>query len=455
MAVWSTVTLSALATGLRLDAEYYQPRYLRDANRFNRIQSRQLKDLGFITDGIHSGPDVADEGGVPYVAAKSVTDHGLAMGGVLRITDRQHAANARTSLRAEDVLITTTGTIGWAAVVQAEDLPANIDRDLGLIRLFAESPVDPYFLATFLNSEYGRFQTSREATGNVQQHLFIDKLRELRIPLLECAGKVSSQTRAAYNKRRESAASLAAAEARLMDALELDSLDLRPQRSYIRRFRDLLAGNRFGAEYYMPCKKRAFDALAKLPHRAIADHAPSIRQMWDPTRVSKDERVRNFDISDALEPFLEDGEPQCAAEIGSNKKRFQAGDVVISRLRSYLKEIAVVRTSDTLPAVGSSEFIVLRPTGDGLSAETLLVFLRCPLVQTILQWSQDGSNHPRFSEEDLLEIPVPDTLLRVQKKIDILVHKAIDARREAARLIEEAKSTIEDTISGVADGKKR
>jgi hypothetical protein len=448
MAVWSTVKLSALAAGLRLDAEYYQPLYLSDTKRLNRLPSVQLKALGFVTDGIHSGPEVAEVGGVPYVAAKSVTDHGLAMGDVLRITDRQHAANARTSLEVHDVLVTTTGTIGWAAVVRQEDLPANIDRDVGLVRLIAPSSIDPYFLVTFLNCEYGRFQTSREATGNVQQHLFIDKLRELRIPLLQCADEVSRQTRAAYDKRRKSAACIEAAETRLTEALGLGHLDLTSQKTYIRHFRDLRAGNRFGAEYYMPCKQRVLDALAKLPHRTIAGHAPAIREMWDPTRASKAEVVRNFDVTNALEPFLDDdAEPQRAADIGSAKKRFQTGDVVISRLRSYLKEIAIVRTSEALPAVGSSEFIVLRPTGHGLSAETLMVFLRCPLVQTILRWSQDGSNHPRFAEEDLLTIPVPEAVPRVQKKIDALVREAMDARRQAARLLEQAKKTVEDMIT--------
>lgn len=101
-----------------------------------------------------------------------------------------------------------------------------------------------------------------------------------------------------------------------------------------------------------------------------------------------------------------------------------------------------------MQAVGSSEFIVLRPTGSGLSPETLMVFLRSSLVQTILKWSQDGSNHPRFTEEDLLAIPVPDALQRVQNSIDKLVQESIDARRESYRLLDEAKKIIEDTIVG-------
>jgi type I restriction enzyme S subunit len=177
-----------------------------------------------------------------------------------------------------------------------------------------------------------------------------------------------------------------------------------------------------------------------------------LRKLLHPTRAPKGQRVRNFDLSDALEPFLDDdAEPQVAAEIGSTKKRFQSGDVVISRLRSYLREIAVVQTSDVLPTLGSSEFIVLRPTGTGISAETLMVFLRCSLVQTILKWSQDGSAHPRFTEEDLLAIPVPDALLRVQKKIDTLVKESINARRESAQLLDHAKKTVEDMINGKAN----
>ena len=84
-----------------------------------------------------------------------------------------------------------------------------------------------------------------------------------------------------------------------------------------------------------------------------------------------------------------------------------------------------------------------------------MVYLRSPLVQTILKWSQDGSNHPRFTEDDLLAIPVPDRVLGVQKQIDRFVSDAIEARREAARLLELAKTTIENQIAQGGGGKGR
>lgn len=447
MAVWSAIRLSELAIGLRLDPEYYQPSNLADAQRLAATSPAAIGSFAVVTDGIHASPDEVEDGGVRYLSAKCVKNNFFALGDALRISEAQHSANPRTSLREFDVLVTTVGTIGNAAVVQADILPANADRHLGIVRIKPDSNIDPYYLSAFLNSKFGRFQTLREATGNVQLNLFIEKIRELLVPSLPCADEVSRLTRKAYQRRRQSVELIEVAETRLTRAIGLDHLDLEPQRSYASTFRELQAGNRIGAEYFMPCKKRALDALLALPHKRLADHAPSARELWNPVRVSPEDEVRNFDITHALEPFLDDtNEAQRVSEVRSTKKRLRAGDVVISRLRSYLKEIAVVRTSDALPVVGSSEFIVLRPTGEGLSAATLMVFLRSRIVQTILKWSQDGSNHPRFAEKDLLAIPVPNALLKAQRKIDDLVDEAIAARTESVRLILKATAIIEAAV---------
>lgn len=200
----------------------------------------------------------------------------------------------------------------------------------------------------------------------------------------------------------------------------------------------------------MPCKQRALDALAKQPGRLLNEHYQSVRELFDATDALRGEQVRNFDLTAALEPVLDDSaETMPAAEIGSTKKKFQAGDVVISRLRSYLREIAVVRTSPTIAAVGSSEFIVLRPRENAkskLTPETLLIYLRSLPVQTILKWSQDGSAHPRFDEDDLLAIPVPDSVVRIAPKIDALVNEALTARAETAHLLEAAKAEVERLV---------
>jgi hypothetical protein len=125
-----------------------------------------------------------------------------------------------------------------------------MDRHLGIIRISESSNVDPYYLATFLNSAFGRFQTLRESTGNVQLNLFIQKIKELRVPVGDRFNEVGNLTRKAYDKRRESESLYAEAEALLLHELELDTLDLSTQKTYVANFSETVEGDRFDAEYY-------------------------------------------------------------------------------------------------------------------------------------------------------------------------------------------------------------
>ncbi|HBM58530.1 MAG TPA: hypothetical protein DD444_05010, partial [Citreicella sp.] len=80
------------------------------------------------------------------------------------------------------------------------------------------------------------------------------------------------------------------------------------------------------------------------------------------------------------------------------------------------------------------------------SPETLMVFLRSAPVQTILKWCQDGSQHPRFSEADLLSIPVPDAVATVSDQITKIVQDGFTARHRARKLLEAAKCAVEIAI---------
>ncbi len=107
----------------------------------------------------------------------------------------------------------------------------------------------------------------------------------------------------------------------------------------------------------------------------------------------------------------------------------------------------VLNTGD-VPMVGSSEFIVLRPEAEAIRVEALLVYLRSRYVQTVLKWCQDGSNHPRFDQKELLNLPVPDVVRDNQEEIVDKVNASINARRETCRLLEEAKTMVEKAILG-------
>jgi len=198
---------------------------------------------------------------------------------------------------------------------------------------------------------------------------------------------------------------------------------------------------RIDAEYYHPEKKQTQIRLSTFSGNAIEEYFVPIREIYTPD-TSDDAIVLNFDLTDALNPILTEAvQTVVAGELGSSKKQFRKGDIVISRLRSYLKEIAIVDTETNRKVFGSSEFIVLRPKSS-VNSELLLAYLHTNAVQTILKWSQDGSNHPRFQEEEFLSIKLPDTVIGQQEKVKDLTRQAIKSHRQSIQLYAEAERLL-------------
>ena len=274
---------------------------------------------------------------------------------------------------------------------------------------------------------------------------------QLLVPLLseDIQGRIVQAVAKANRTRTQSGKMLESAEERLAAALGLGDWSPLEPLSYISASAAVRMAGRFDSQYFMPAKTKVMKLLAALPGTTLGDVFDSVRDMVDPQKDSSLGLVRNFDVTHALEPVLDDEqEPIDFADVGSIKKRMRHDDLAISRLRSYLKEIAIVQCSDSCPTVGSSEFIVLRPKAVDclVSPSTLMTFLRSGPVQTILKWCQDGSQHPRFSESDLLAIPLPDAVRLASAQIDGLVSKALSAREKARELLDAAKRAVEIAI---------
>lgn len=100
-------------------------------------------------------------------------------------------------------------------------------------------------------------------------------------------------------------------------------------------------------------------------------------------------------------------------ELGSAKRQLEPGDVIISRLRPYLRQVAYVDEALFALAPGgnevvaSTEFFVLRGRPDFDVASLVPLLLSAP-VQSALAAGQEGGHHPRFKKALLGSLPVPD-----------------------------------------------
>lgn len=445
------VLLSEVANGndvLRCDAEFFGKKVLAAIDRLESIGAVPLGRLSTITDGIHTSLPFVEDGDVKVLSAKHPKENYIATDEFETVSSEFHGKNPRTALRTNDVLISTVGTIGNAAVVTSDILPANSDRHIGIIRVH-ENGVSPFYLSTFLVSWYGRIQSIRETTGNVQPNLFISKIGRLLIPRFgrDFEKAVSDNVVVAYGLRKQAMELLSVAEQMLQHAIGLGAWVSPEALSYVRTRGETFAAGRFDAEYFHPAKVKALADLRELSDVRVGDLFDSIRELWQPMDATVSQ-VRNYDLTDALDPFLDSTKPATAPEeIASTKKRIAAGDLVVSRLRSYLREIAVVLPSDEITAVASTEFIVLRPKKEKtLAVEALLIYLRSFLPQIVFKWSQDGSNHPRFDERELLNLPAPRALIAGQAAYETAVRQMVVQRQRATHLLDAAKRAIEIAV---------
>ena len=449
MAVWSEVRLSGLYDALRLDAEFYQPKYLESAKQLEHHTVQKLGCLSAKIDVGHVGSMTSHYAtiGVPLLQTRNVRPFFLEMNDCVKITPAFHRTLRKSQVRSGDILLARSGSFGAAAMYFGDDTINSADI---IIIEPRSGAIEPLYLLAFMNSWYGQFQLRRFVSGGVQGHINLTILEKLEVPLLSQSEQqrvVRIVTRA-RERANQSETLFAEAETLLESALDhLDKVDLTPQLFYERTYADVQAAERFDAEYFQPPKEAVLDALAKEPGQAVGDQCHSVHQLWQPDQASATDQVRNYDLTHALKPFLDETvEPATRDSIASTKKKLNPGDLVVSRLRSYLKEIAVVLDTGPTPMVGSTEFIVLRPQKGAVRVEALLVYLRSRYVQTVLEWCQDGSNHPRFDEEELLRVRVPAVVRDIEDEVSAKVQASIQARRDARRLLEEARTFVEQAI---------
>lgn len=146
----------------------------------------------------------------------------------------------------------------------------------------------------------------------------------------------------------------------------------------------------------------------------------------------------------------EDGILDLAAAVRDGAKKTSAkksaweGDLVVSRLRPYLRQVALVHP-DAFSVLGgrgaskkwrlalSTEFYVLAPAIEGEDLAFLLPFVLSEATQRCLADAQEGGHHPRVPRESLLRIGVPRRLVDDRNRVSTRVRRALaDVYRAAA-----------------------
>jgi hypothetical protein len=200
----------------------------------------------------------------------------------------------------------------------------------------------------------------------------------------------------------------------------------------LRRVADLGDGLVLAPERFDP--RRRVEIVAR---RCLSDAVEIVSENVSARSCKGPGAVLILDTTHAYEGFVVfRHDPVPPASMGSVKRRVQAGDVIISRLRPYLRQVALVDEAlfrlcpGGNAVVASTEFFVLRGRA-GFDAAGLVPFLLSERVQASLAAGQEGGHHPRFRKELLLSLPLPEDVARKVNRTAQRMHRLASAVRSS------------------------
>lgn len=206
----------------------------------------------------------------------------------------------------------------------------------------------------------------------------------------------------------------------------------------IKAYSDLGTSLVLAPERYDP--RREFLDHGAVPNGVpVAELADTVRHTVSPAR-NQSGSCLVLDTCDAREGIvIARKQPLLGKALGSAKKFTKPKDVIISRLRPYLRQVAYVdegipNLEPRIQLVCSTEFYVLRSV-DQRSIAFLVPFFLSAAVQEVLAASQEGGHHPRFNETTLLSLPVPRSIVEKRDAISANVERGAELYRESERSI--------------------
>lgn len=437
------ILFSQLNAEFRIDAEYFYKANLQMQALIKSKPHMAIGDIGVVTDGIHTSIDYDEGSGINLISATSPRQNVFNLTRNAYISEAAHLANPRTALRENDVILSTVGTIGNCAVVDADMLPANSDRHVGIIRL--NSTINAYVLSTFLLTKYGRNQTVRETTGNVQPNLFLYKIREIIVPTFDIGfqNTVQKAVLKAQGLLKASDMAYANAEEMLEKEIGIDMSSITNGGVSVKSFFESFGiTGRLDAEYYQP-KYDDFE-------RHVLNYKDGYTTPGNEFELIKAKCTRDLESY----PYIEIGD----IDIGNGSAEYnvvstkdlpanakimtQTGDLLVSTVRPYRGAVAILGTNNLLV---SGAFTVLRPKSN-YPAQTLQVLFRTKLYKDWLLKFNAGTSYPVIKDDDVLNVPVPILKDDIHIKITNYVKISHEILNRAKVLLECAKTAIEMAI---------
>jgi type I restriction enzyme S subunit len=442
----SILNKSELENVFTIGAEFYLPYYV---EKVEKIKSKKkvylLGDLcKLITDGDHSTTQYTDEG-VLYLLSESIKEGHIDTSIRRYISKQLHNSLKRSKLRPRNIVITKTGVyFGKSAVIPDDFQEANTSAHVGKLEV-NEKLINPYYLSTFFNCEYGYSQLRRRGIKASRPEIKLIEFFDIKVFVAEESFQeaiekiIKKSVEILDNSKNEFT------QAQNLLLGELDLINWRPNHrlAFVKNYSVTEQAKRIDAEYYQP----KYEEIEQAIKQYSGGHSTIGREFKQNKSTFKVDGKKSYQYVEIGSVNVSNGEISANEVIGEElpanaKRSLKKNDVIVSKVRTYRGGITIVEENGY---VGSGAFTVLRENGR-INKETLLAFLHS---KPLLAWSlkpNTGTSYPVIIDDDILNLPIPLIIDSKQTEIQQKITESFSLRKKSKHLLECAKRAVEVAI---------
>jgi len=442
MITYSIIQKSQLEGALRIDAEYYQPEYLKIIQNLNKLKAIPIDEVA-----INPKRKFKPQENVPFRYIE-ISEIDLSTGEfvVSEITGENAPDRAQWIVEKDDVIVSTVRPIRNAVALIGGD-----SKDLVCSSGFAvlePRKVDPEYLFVYLKSKPIVKLLDRLTTATMYPAVTTDDILNTRIYLgnENFRQEIKDKVIEAQKKLDQSKSLYFQSENLLLQELGLSDFKIEEDLSFIVNLSEIKDANRIDAEYFQPKYKKIIGKVEK--HKLeLLGNLVSMKKGFEPgSEEYQDEgklfiRVSNisrFGFTDKDQKYLSNELYQDLKDSFEPK----IGEILLTK--DATPGIAYV-LEEKIEGIIASGIMRLKIKED-IEAGYLALCINSIVGQMQIQRDAGGSIISHWKPEQIKNLQIPILPKSIQQKIADLVCKSHEIRKKAKELLNEAKRKVEELI---------
>lgn len=167
----------------RFDPGYHQPKHKKIISKLKSQKSKVLGKIVKIRKGIEVGHEAYASEGVPFIRVQDYDEKEISISGSTKYIGSYLYETLKKGHKPlpGEIIYSKDGTVGRAFVVPKDNHEFVISGGILILTL---CDINNYYLALVLNSSIVKSQAKRESIGAVIQHLSLEEVKNIKIPIL-------------------------------------------------------------------------------------------------------------------------------------------------------------------------------------------------------------------------------------------------------------------------------